>query len=427
VVGLPLGLFFSFAQPAWFGNDESIHFARTWQIAGGDLTETKTPSGLSSEVPVEFLEDLRLVTISYATHWGPSFDRHSDILWHRADSGDTELFETWRSDISSPLPYLPAALAVAPLRVLGAPAYWQLVAGRLACLAAYLGLALAAVRFATRWRWAIAGLALFPPLIVQGATLGYDAVTLGGVFLLMGISAGLREVTDRRAGALLVLVGLLLALSKPPYYLLLFPIAVGLVVQRRVLPAIATLLPLGLGMFWSQVLSPDFVGSVKEFDRDVVYDAGLQWARLLDDPVGFGWHGLARTVLAIPTDHLPNWIPGVQLSAAAWIGLGVTMIVALGADDGPRTHGERFTALFATCIVCSAILVAEYLYFTEPSVAASRSAFELNKIQWRYLAPLLGPLLIASPRMPRISATTGLPLAVAGSISVAGSYVIALS
>jgi hypothetical protein len=37
-IALPLGLFFVVAQPAWMGHDESVHFPRAWQIAGGDLT-----------------------------------------------------------------------------------------------------------------------------------------------------------------------------------------------------------------------------------------------------------------------------------------------------------------------------------------------------------------------------------------------------
>ena len=37
-IALPLGLFFVVAQPAWMGHDESVHFPRAWQIAGGGLT-----------------------------------------------------------------------------------------------------------------------------------------------------------------------------------------------------------------------------------------------------------------------------------------------------------------------------------------------------------------------------------------------------
>ena len=405
-IALPLGLFFAVAQPAWMGHDESVHFPRAWQMAGGDLTETSTADGLASEVPVEYLEDVAVVRAAAAAHRGPTFEGHSRLLGHRADSGVTTLVPTWATDVSSPLPYLPVAAAMAPLRAIGAPAVWQLWAGRLGALASYLGLALVAVRIADRWQWTIAGLTLFPPLLVQGATLGYDAVTLGGVLLAIGMASRLRR--SRTGDALgLLAAGLLLALAKPPYYLLMAPVALGLFVNRRWISGLGAAVPVGVGLAWSLVLAPRFDGPVTTILGTIQPDPEAHLARLLDDPFGFLWHGVGGVLRSVPVDHLPHW---------AGSGRGIS-----------KSVGERVLALAAVALLATAITAAEYLYFTAPAVNGSPAGFAGLTPQWRYLAPLLGPLLVAAPRLPRIPSGIGFPLVAAGAASSAVGYLMALS
>jgi len=432
-IALPLGLFFAVAQPAWMGHDESVHFPRAWQMAGGDLTETSTADGLASEVPVEYLEDVAVVRAAAAAHRGPTFEGHSGLLGHRADSGVTTLVPTWATDVSSPLPYLPVAAAMAPLRAIGAPAVWQLWAGRLGALASYLGLALVAVRIADRWQWTIAGLTLFPPLLVQGATLGYDAVTLGGVLLAIGMASRLRRSGTGNALGLLA-AGLLLALAKPPYYLLMAPVALGLFVNRRWISGLGAAVPVGVGLAWSLVLAPRFDGPVTTILGTIQPDPEAHLARLLDDPFGFLWHGVGGVLRSVPVDHLPHWAFADTPVAVAWIGLVVTVLVALAAGRDPgsgrgvsTSAGERVLALAAVALLATAITAAEYLYFTAPAVNGSPAGFAGLTPQWRYLAPLLGPLLVAAPRLPRIPSGIGFPLVAAGAASSAVGYLMALS
>ena len=432
-IALPLGLFFVVAQPAWMGHDESVHFPRAWQIAGGDLTQTTTVDGLASEVPVEYLEDLAVVRTAAVAHLGPTFEGHRQLLGHRADSGRTMLVPTWATGVSSPLPYLPVAAAMAPLRAVGAPAVWQLWAGRLGALAAYLGLALVAIRVADRWQWTIAGLAIFPPLLVQAATLGYDAVTLGGVLLAIGVVSRLRRTRARDAPVLLA-AGLLLALAKPPYYLLMAPVAFGLFVRRRWLTGVGAALPVGVGLAWSLVLAPGFDGPVPTILGTIQPDPDAHLARILGDPLGFLWHGVGGVIRSVPIDHLPHWAFADTPVVVAWIGLAVTTLVALagGRDPGPggggsTSPGERLLALTAVCLLATAITAAEYLYFTAPATDGSPAGFGGLTPQWRYLAPLLGPLLVALPRLPRIRASLGLPIVAMGAASSAVGYLMALS
>jgi hypothetical protein len=118
----------------------------------------------------------------------------------------------------------------------------------------------------------------------------------------------------------------------------------------------------------------------------------------------------------------------------AWIGLAVTVLVALagGRDPGPGRGGsttptERLLALGAVALLATAITAAEYLYFTAPGADGSPAGFGGLTPQWRYLAPLLGPLLVAMPRLPRIPARLGLPVVAAGAASSALGYLMALS
>jgi len=297
----------------------------------------------------------------------------------------------------------------------------------------YLGLALVAIRVADRWQWTIAGLAIFPPLLVQAATLGYDAVTLGGVLLAIGVVSRLRRTRARDAPVLLA-AGLLLALAKPPYYLLMAPVAFGLFVRRRWLTGVGAALPVGVGLAWSLVLAPGFDGPVPTILGTIQPDPDAHLARILGDPLGFLWHGVGGVIRSVPIDHLPHWAFADTPVVVAWIGLAVTTLVALagGRDPGPggggsTSPGERLLALAAVCLLATAITAAEYLYFTAPATDGSPAGFGGLTPQWRYLAPLLGPLLVALPRLPRIRASLGLPVVAMGAASSAVGYLMALS
>ena len=434
LVGLPFGLLVAFLQPAWLGQDESVHFPRAWQMAGGDLTEERTDDGLSSRVPIEYLDDLAVVATANAeaigAGRGPTLDGYGRLLGHRVTSGDTVLVSTWATDIASPVPYLPAAVAMAPLRAVGAPAIWQLWAGRLGSLAAYLGLALVALRIAVRWRWTITGMALFPPLLVQGATVGYDAVTFGALFLLVGAASRIGRRPDSRVMPVLAGVGLLLALSKPPYHLLLWVLAVGLLATSRVRLAVACMVPAAIGLFWSAVLAPGFSDPVETLAGVVVPDPDGQIRRMVRDPLGFLWEGVGGVLVDLPTGHLPDWIaapPSTAMTLAAWAGLVGLVACCLATEDGPRSTGERLMALGGVGLVLAATCAAEFAYFTHPGPAGAPSDFGGLTPEWRYLAPLVGLALLAMPRLPRIPPAAGTTVVAGAAAFSAMVYVSSFS
>jgi len=434
VVGLPFGLLVAFLQPAWLGQDESVHFPRAWQMAGGDLTEERTADGLSSRVPVEYLDDLAVVASANAeavgAGRGPTLDGYGRILGHRPTSGETALVPTWATDIASPVPYLPAAVAMAPLRAVDAPAVWQLWAGRLGSLAAYLGLALMALRVADRWRWTIAGMALFPPLLVQGATVGYDAVTFGALFLLVGAVSRIGRRPDRDVVAVLAVAGLLLALSKPPYHLLLWVPGACLLVGRRFRLAAACLVPAVVGLFWSVVLAPGFDDPVETLAGLMAPDPDGQVRRILGDPLGFLWEGVGGVLASLPADHLPDWIaapPSTAMTMAAWAGLVGLVVCCLASEDGARSTGERLGALAGVGLVLAATCAAEFTYFTNPLPSGAPSDFGGLTPEWRYLAPLVGLALLAAPRLPRIPPAAGTSVVAGATVFSAIVYVASFS
>ena len=433
LIGLPFGLFIVFLQPAWLGQDESVHFPRAWQIAGGDFTEEKSPEGLASRAPREFLEDISIVTAANLEavlgEAGPSLDGYGDILFHRADSGETVLIPTWATDVSSPLPYIPAAVMMAPLRSLGMPTIWQLWAGRLGSLVAYLGLAFLAIQVSVRWQWTITSMALFPPLLVQGATLGYDAVTLGAFFLLVAVAGRVGTRSDFQSAVELLGTGLLLALSKPPYYLFLLPIACGLATRRQIKSTLGCLIPAVVGLFWSIVLAPSFSGPVSTISGIINVDPESQLGRIAHEPLEFFWHGVLGVVKALPVDYIPGWIPGPfpSLTISAWVGVGTACLIALATDDGVRSHGERLVAVSGSALVLVVICVADFAFFTEALPSSEPHNFDSTSPRWRYLAPLIGPLLLAFPRLPQVGGTAGLFLVSGTTAFVAISYLVTLS
>ena len=122
----------------------------------------------------------------------------------------------------SPLPYVPQAAAVALVRVGGGGVVGMLLAARLACLLAYVGVAWVAIRRAPVGRWALGITALLPAALFQGATsVSPDALTTAMALLV--ISSALRMTASaepRLPRAFLVeavLLSVALGLCKPSY------------------------------------------------------------------------------------------------------------------------------------------------------------------------------------------------------------------
>ena len=225
LVGVPLGLLIAFLAPAWTGYDEHTHFARAVDMAGGSLFATHE-EGLGTPIPASYSEDTLLVQQNWVDGnpaWTVALT--GDLLGSSPD-GRTVHVDLRPTNASPPVAYLPAAVGMLVPVAVDAPGVLALWAGRIANLAAYLSLAVLAVRTASAFRWTLAALALLPMHLTLGATISPDALTTAALFLVVALWTRVRA--DEEIPLWLLVSGtLLLALAKPPYFLVLALIPVA--------------------------------------------------------------------------------------------------------------------------------------------------------------------------------------------------------
>ena len=219
LVGVPLGLLIALLAPAWTGYDEHTHFARAVDMAGGSLFATHE-EGLGTPVPASYSEDTLLVQQNWVDGnpaWTAALT--GDLLGSSPD-GRTVHVDLRPTNASPPVAYLPAAVGMLVPVAVDAPGVLALWAGRIVNLAAYLSLAVLAVRTASAFRWTLAALALLPMHLTLGATISPDALTTAALFLVVALWTRVRA--DEEIPLWLLVSGTLpLALAKPPYFLLL--------------------------------------------------------------------------------------------------------------------------------------------------------------------------------------------------------------
>ena len=162
MVGIPLGLLIALLAPAWTAYDEFTHFARVVDIAQGNLEPTRSTEGIGSRIPTAHREATGQIILDHQEGrppWSPTSIRA--LLDHRPD-GRTTFIDTRPTTASTPVAYLPAAAGAWVPVALDAPGLVVLWASRLASLAAYLAIAVVAVRSASAFRWSLTASALVP-------------------------------------------------------------------------------------------------------------------------------------------------------------------------------------------------------------------------------------------------------------------------
>lgn len=424
-VGLPLGLLIVLFAPAWTGWDEHTHFLRGTDMADGSLfpssdpryadhlRETLEEHGFdTTPVPSTYVEDGGIVIANWLdgnAPWTPgSVD---DLLASRPD-GRTVDVDLRATEAAPPTAYLPAAAGMVVPVKLDAPAVLAMWAGRLANLAAYLGLAWLAVRSAAAFRWTLAAAALLPMHLALGATISPDALTTGALLLVLALWTRLREGVAVPLG-LLLLGCLLSALAKPPYFLVLALLpATGFRLRTEAARLVARvgLGALGLGLLVTLLNSSTDYQAVSStmIDDRLHLDAGLQRERLLGDLPGFLW-ATVETWFTELDDYVQGWFrtfgffPSDLPGAAAWLLLAGLLVAALrlDADDLGRLAGpDRWLLGLGAAGMVVVLYASSYVYFTD------HVAYDTIGLQMaRYSAPLLPLMVLAwSPRwvLPRL-------------------------
>ncbi len=409
LVGVPLGVLLAVLSPAWTAYDEFTHFSRVVDMAGGNLEPGDTGEGIGSLIPAAHREATAQIILDHRegrAPWTPTSVRA--LLDHRPD-GRSVFVDTRPTTASTPLGYLPATVgAVVPVAA-DAPGLVVLWAGRLASLAAYLGLAWWAVRSAAAFRWTMVAAALVPLNLALAASVSPDGLTIATV--LVAASAWTRVEADEELGwGTLVATMALLALAKPPYFLVLalFPLSWVLArtaARRRAAVVGAGALVVGLATTLARS-SENYQAATTTMIQQIDYQPGVQRDRLLGDLPGFVW-ATVDTWLTEYRHYVQGWYRQLGFweadlpAVVPWL-LVVATLVALARLDGDdlrRLRGATRALMGGgVALLLVAIYAAAYVYFTD------RADYGHIGLQMaRYSSPLV--VLAAMAWSPRLVAS----------------------
>ena len=226
LVALPAGLLLLALTPPFQVPDEPAHLLRAYQVAEGRLVAEVSGGISGGTLPVS------LASTAGAFPPGMPATPRTELI-ARVKTGLAEplaplerRFTPFPSASYSPVPYLPAAVAIAA----GMASSWSplalLYAGRLATLIAAALLHALAVSAAPAFRGPLALLALTPMAAFQRSGLSADGVTNGLAFLFFALVLKLseREENPPSAGTKALVVATSVALALCKGYVLLLPL-----------------------------------------------------------------------------------------------------------------------------------------------------------------------------------------------------------
>ena len=221
-----MGILIAVLSPAWTGYAEFPHFARVVDIASGNLEPGPTPEGIGSVIPKAHREATTQIILDHQDGRPPWTATSVKALLEHSPDGQMAFVDPRPTAASTPVAYVPAAVgAMVPVAV-DAPGVLALWAGRLVSLCTYLALAWWAVRSAAAFQWTLVVAALIPLNLAMGSSVSPDGFTVAVVLVAVGLWT--RVEADESVGwTALVVPMVLLALAKPPYFLVLclFPLS----------------------------------------------------------------------------------------------------------------------------------------------------------------------------------------------------------
>jgi uncharacterized membrane protein len=380
-----VGLVFIALNPPLQVPDEAEHFERAYAISQGVLWRDEQAGGTTV--------DKDIAALSRGPFLGLTVDRARRATWAEIAQAlrapqDRERVHVDMYPYASPVPYLPAAVAIAVTRACGASAALSLYAARLVHLLLYLGLCFAAARLMPYARSLLVLVMLAPaPLYLAGGMMP-DAVLCSSVFFFSACALAERGTVTP------ALAALAFALTKPPYFLL------TLLARRRV--AWLVLLPCAAAIAFNLLVLASVSTSVAAVRPGLDISLGRQLGFMLTHPFSAAW-----TLLL---SFRPVWLHHA-IGAFGWMDSAIPPLLSVsfaGACVGAGVLGEsaappRRTVIAAAVLLAAvSVAISALLYLSYTAVGAPR----VEGLQGRYfvpLAPLVCVLLAAVPARRRAS------------------------
>jgi uncharacterized membrane protein len=438
-VALLCGSVLAVVIPPLGGWDEPVHFLRAWQVSDGGVfprtgTDANGTPDLFGQVPASLPGEMRAIMRDGL--FNPHNAQHA---YSHLNDAEPHGPPTWQgfegAGAYSPVPYLPAALAIRAGRTLGLSTLAMIELARLAQVVAYAAIIGLAVRRIKRRRPVLAVLALAPVALIQVGTVSADPLTTALTLLVVAEASHLLSLPSEEIGiahlAEVAAVLVALALAKPPYLLvgvfLLLPlwrhrgrVALGL--------GAAAAAAMGFAVTWNLWAQHHYVpqnglvskpGTAFYAFHDVVPRDQFGYVR--SHPFSF-LAAIGRTLAHYPGDLVegaftqsPSWQP----PRAMVLGAVLLVVFALVASPVPLPGGRpmRLLGLGVAGALFVSLLFLAYVGWN--AVAAPR----IDAFQGRYLLPVVAVLAVVVT--PPLTARSRTDEGALGAI-LAGSAMLAL-
>ncbi len=240
---LPLIIFISLQQPAFYSPDEASHFIRAYQITEGDLflikSELEEGSGLysvGSEVDPNILklndEALKFYTDRSARMDANRADTFASFQW-----GEPVWVSTENVAIYPPFLYFPQAISIGLGRYLDLSIERTVHLARLCNGIISMIVAMIAIAVANRGRGFLLLLLLMPMTLAQFSSVGQDALIISIAALAAALFTRLNEKQSTTSWVYMLVICCLLFLisaSRPPYIALSMFFLVYAIMDRQI-------------------------------------------------------------------------------------------------------------------------------------------------------------------------------------------------
>ncbi len=412
VLAIVFGLSMLIFSLPFRGPDEEIHFYKAYAIANGDLlSEVRIPPNagrlhgpdrklVGSQIPTSVI----VTTDRMIYHLGdlPADPGKIVTTLHIPALSGPETFRPysmWSSiAVYSPVSYLPQVAGILVGRAFSLSPIMLLYLARLGNLLVWMMLVYFAIKIIPVQKWTMVLLAVMPLTINVVASVSADTIAIGLSFLFTAYVLKLafapegELVSYRRLGFVLFLA-LLLALAKPPYFLLVFLL---LMIPARKLRgrkryavafAVITATTFAVVASWNLIVRNAYVARL-----DTIVP-GTQLSHILKNPFSFVWT-MARTAYHFKFLWAKMFVGGIGWLEVKMpvVFLGtffVALIVVALLDPVKRTPTLREKGVSVVVYLGCAVALLATFYLTWTVVGGRL----IEGFQPRYLIPVT-PLLL---------------------------------
>jgi len=216
-IAVTFGLLFAFITPPFQVPDEPSHLYRAYQVSELNLFKyhDSIPKSL---VHLAAISERMKFNVAQKTS-------RKEILGLSSISLAPEE-KTYAESPNYIIPYLPQAMGMLFGRIFNTSPIFHFYLGRILNLLTAVFLLFLAIKITPVFKWVFFLLGIMPMTLYLMASLSYDASTICLTFLFIAIVFKLAFDTTQKISARLLLflfiIGILLASSKPPYYIAVF-------------------------------------------------------------------------------------------------------------------------------------------------------------------------------------------------------------